>query len=58
MVLYYEGIFDVNDKCSNYGSILAYPGAFESENNNYEIAAHILRQKSYDTAIMKVWRGR
>jgi hypothetical protein len=57
IVLYYEGIFD-NDNCSNYGSILKYPGAFESENNNIETAIHILRQKGYDTAIIKVWRGR
>ena len=57
IVLYYEGIFN-DDKCSNYGDILKYPGAFESENNNMETATHILRQKSYDTAIMKVWRGR
>ena len=57
IVLYYEGIFN-DDKCSNYGDILKYPGAFESENNNMETATHILRQKGYDTAIMKVWRGR
>ena len=57
IVLYYEGIFN-DDNCSNYGDILKYPGAFESENNNIETAGHILRQKSYDTAIMKVWRGR
>ena len=57
IVLYYEGIFqDAN--CSNFGSIIKYPGAFESENNNYETAAHILRQRGYDTAIIKVWRGR
>ena len=30
----------------------------ESENNNLETAAHILRQKGYDSAIIKVWRGR
>lgn len=57
IVLYYEGIFD-NDSCSNYGSILKYPSAFESENNNMETAAHILRQRGYDSAIIKVWRGR
>ena len=57
IVLYYEGIFN-DDKCSNYGDILKYPGAFESENNNMETATHILRQKGYDTANMKVWRGR
>lgn len=57
IVLYYEGIFN-DDKCSNFGSIIGYPGAFESENANYETASHVLRQKGYDTAIMKVWRGR
>jgi hypothetical protein len=57
IVLYYEGIFDDNN-CSNFGSILKYPGAFESENNNIDTASHILRQKGYDTAIIKVWRGR
>jgi hypothetical protein len=57
IVLYYEGMLtDAN--CSNYGDILKYPGAFDSENNNYETAAHILRQKGYDSAIIKVWRGR
>jgi hypothetical protein len=58
IIIYYEGLFDGNDKCSNYGSILGYPGAFESENNNYETASLIVKQKSYDTAILKVWRGR
>ena len=57
IVLYYEGIFE-NEQCSNYGLITNYPGAFESENNNYETATNIIRQKGYDTAIMKVWRGR
>lgn len=57
IVLWFEGIFE-NDECSNFGDILKYPGAFESENNNYETTAYILRQKGYDTAIMKVWRGR
>lgn len=57
VVLYCEGI--INDEtCSNFGNILKYPGAFESENNNMETAAHILQQKGYDTAIIKVWRGR
>ena len=57
IVLYYEGIFN-DDNCSNYGDILKYPGAFESENNNMETATHILRQRGYDSAIIKVWRGR
>jgi hypothetical protein len=46
------------ENCSNFGDILKYPGAFESENNNFETASHIIRQKGYDTAIVKVWRGR
>lgn len=57
IVLYYEGIFE-NENCSNFGLITRYPGAFNSENNNFETASLILRQKGYDTAIMKVWRGR
>lgn len=57
ILLYSEGICN-NDRCSNFGDILKYPGAFESENNNFEIANHILGQNSYDTAIIKVWRGR
>jgi hypothetical protein len=57
IILYFEDL--VNDvNCSNFGAITAYPGAFESENNNAETAAHILRQRGYDTAIIKVWRGR
>jgi hypothetical protein len=57
IVLYYEGIFG-DENCSNFGNILRYPGAFESENNNMETATYILRQRGYDTAIIKVWRGR
>jgi hypothetical protein len=57
IVLYYEGIFN-DDNCSNFGDILKYPGAFESENNNFETASHIVNQNNYDTAILKVWRGR
>jgi hypothetical protein len=57
IILYQEGF--VNDSnCSNFGDILRYPGAFESENNNADTAAHIVKQRGYDTAIVKVWRGR
>ena len=56
IVLYYEGI--VKGDCSNFGNIVNYPGAFESENNNPETSAHIIRQRGYNTAIIKVWRGR
>lgn len=56
IILYYEGIF-TNDNCSNFGNIMKYPYAFEA-NNNFEGAANVLRDKGYDTAIIKVWRGR
>jgi len=58
IVLYYEQIFDDTKKCSNFGDILKYPDAFDSENNNMETAAHIISQAGYNTAILKVWRGR
>lgn len=57
IVLYADGIIN-DENCSNFGNILKYPGAFESENNNMETATHIVQQKGYDTAIIKVWRGR
>jgi hypothetical protein len=58
IILYYEGIFD-NEKCSNYGDIFKYPKAFETEYVlNIENIPNILKQYNYDTAIMKVWRGR
>jgi hypothetical protein len=56
IVLYYEGI--VNGDCSNFGNIVEYPGAFESQNNNPETSSHTIRQHGYNTAIIKVWRGR
>jgi len=56
MVLFFEGVVDTS--CSNFGDILSYPKAFESENQNVDTAAHILHQRGYDTAIIKVWRGR
>lgn len=56
IILYYDEI--VKDNCSNFGDITKYPEAFQSENNNMESASYILGQKGYDTAIIKVWRGR
>ena len=57
IILYHEGIL-TNSECSNFGNIVKYPGAFESETNTYESAMNILKEKGYDTAIIKVWRGR
>jgi hypothetical protein len=57
IVLYHKEMVDEN-KISNFGDIISYPGAFESNNNTMETASHIIRQRGYDTAIIKVWRGR
>ena len=54
----YQGHMVDDATCSNFGEITKYPGAFESDHNNYETAAHRLSQARYDTAIIKVWRGR
>ncbi len=57
IIVYYEHLMDALPP-SNFGSILAYPKAFESQNNNIETAAHIISQANYNTSILKVWRGR
>jgi hypothetical protein len=57
ILLFMEGLLQ-DATCSNFGDIIRYPGAFDSEHNNFDTAAHIARQKGYDTAILKVWRGR
>ena len=57
LLLFFENI--VNDtNCSNYGNIVGYPNAFESTNLNFETTSTVLKQRSYDAAIIKVWRGR
>lgn len=43
---------------SNFGDIIKYPNAFESTQTSYSGASHILSQAGYDSAIIKVWRGR
>jgi hypothetical protein len=57
IVLFYEEGVNVAS-CSNFGDILRFPNAFNSENNNIETASHIVNSHGYDTAILKVWRGR
>jgi hypothetical protein len=57
IVAWYEKLIDSSTP-SNFGSILTYPMAFESQNNNIETAAHIVSQANYNTSILKVWRGR
>jgi hypothetical protein len=57
IVLFYEEGVNIAS-CSNFGDILRFPNAFNSENNNIETASHTVRSHGYDTAILKVWRGR
>lgn len=57
IVLFYEEGVKATEY-SNFGDILKYPDAFNSENNNIEIASHNIRSRGYDTAVLKVWRGR
>jgi hypothetical protein len=56
ILFYEEGVGATS--YSNFGDILRYPDAFNSDNNNIETAGHIVRMRGYDTAILKVWRGR
>lgn len=54
LILFYEGY--VTNSCSNFGDILQYPGAFESKHINIETT--LQRVNNYNTAIVKIWRGR
>jgi hypothetical protein len=58
-ILYFEE-YITDDNCSNFGDILFYPDSFnyETDNANFETAARKIQQHGYDTAIIKVWRGR
>jgi hypothetical protein len=55
LILFYEG-YVTDRQCSNFGDIFRYPGAFESNHMNVETA--LQRANNYDTAIVKIWRGR
>ena len=57
IVLFHEGILNM-EHYSNFGNILKYPKAFESDHTSIDTAKHILSHAGYDTAIIKVWRGR
>jgi len=57
LLLFHEHIVE-EATCSNFGNILSYPGAFESQVGTIEQATQAVLQKGYDTAIVKVWRGR
>ena len=51
MILSYE-----KNVTSNFGDILKYPKNFET--NNLQISIHNISQANYNTAIIKLWRGR
>ena len=56
VVTFFEKMVDM-ESCSNFGDIIRYPGAF-IENMNKDTTAHQVQQAQYDTAILKLWRGR
>ena len=57
IVVTYHGL--IQDKAfSNFGDIIKYPNAFESTQTSYAGASHAISQAGYDSAIIKVWRGR
>ena len=51
MILSYE-----KNITSNFGDILKYPKNFET--NNLQTSIHNISQANYNTAIIKLWRGR
>jgi len=57
IVLFFEGLVS-SEKCSNFGDITEYPSAFHSNTMTFDTASHLLSQAHYDSAIIKVWRGR
>ena len=56
MIMFYEGY--TNEQCSNFGDILDYPHAFNSQFQTAEMASHDLITSGYKSAIIKVWKGR
>lgn len=57
LVMFHEKIVSM-DSCDNFGDILEYPKAFQSEWSNMASARYQLEQAGYGSAMMKVWRGR
>jgi hypothetical protein len=56
IVLYHEKL--IGESISNFGNIMKYPGAFESQITTPDQGAYAISQKGYHSAIIKVWRGR
>lgn len=57
IVLLYEEAVNISS-CSNFGDINKFPDAFNSENDTFENVNYIIQSKNYNTAIIKIWRGR
>lgn len=57
LVFFHEGYVSL-ETCDTFGDILKYPKAFEGSWSNLATARYQLEQAGYDSAIMKVWRGR
>jgi len=55
-VTFFEKMVEM-ETCSTFGDIIRYPGAF-TENRNKEATARQIQEANYDTAILKLWRGR
>ena len=56
IVLYQQQL--IGESMSNFGNIITYPGAFESQITTPDQGAYAISQKGYNSAIIKVWRGR
>jgi hypothetical protein len=56
IVLYHDKL--LGESISNFGNIVDYPGSFESQITTPEQGAYAISQKGYNSAIIKVWRGR
>jgi hypothetical protein len=57
MVVSYEGLIQA-ENYSNFGDILKYPKYFETQIQTMDLARQSVVQHAYDTAIVKVWKGR
>lgn len=57
IIVAYDGLIqDYN--YSNFGDILKYPSSFESHFETMDLSRQLVLQNGYDTAILKVWKGR
>jgi len=57
LVVFFENLVNT-EHCANFGNIMKYPRAFELTNANLDSISSLLTEYNYDSAIVKVWRGR